>query len=451
MKLLLHVFSRSRTGRHAALIGLLLLCSSAGLQAQDQLHVRQLDDLLAYADQHSATSLSGKQEYSLAKLQAFAAKANTINLRGALSYNMTDNYRLPINFIPAEVFGGPAGTFREITLGQQYVQQVALTPTLDLINPGTWARVASARYSTELTSANNRLAQRNLHEQIAGAYYNLRTAEAQVAIARQNLANADSITQIVGNRHAQGLVRKQDLNNAEANRLNLADFVAQLEFKVEQYIYVVRALVGMPEAAVLEMELEDAPSAQGALLAATSTLQTRALQLQVGLQRSELRSQRMGFLPTLSVVASLTRQYNDPGTFFNNATSWVRTNYVGLRLSVPFPTDAAKWSQAESARINLRLSEIKASNAAMQEHYQNAQLEVELDKATQTRATTYAIQALKAENYQASLLNYQEGILSADLLLTAFTDYLNSQLNACAATWAQAYQQTRIHLNASIR
>lgn len=433
------------------MLALACLLLGTRLYAQEALRVERLEDLFDYADQHSATSLGGDQQYALAKLQELAAKANTLNLRGALTFNMTDNYKLPVNFIPAEVFGGPAGSFREITLGQQYVQQLAFTPQLDLVNPGTWARVRSAHFATELTSANNALAKRNLYEQIAAAYFNYRAAEEQVAIARLNLTNADSIAAIIGNRYAQGLVRKQDHNNALANRIQLEDFVAQLELKQEQYRYVLRALCGMPEEAGLVLEPDDLPGKSAGLIQASSNLQTRALQMQLGLQRAELRSQRMAFLPTLSLVASISRQYNDQSGFFSDSVTWVRANYVGLRLSLPLPTDANKWSQAEVARLNLRLSEVNARNAAIQEQYQNMQLGIDHDKASQTEVTAKAIRALKKENYEASLLNYKEGILSADLLLTAFSDYLNSQLNQSAAAWATAYQQTRIQLNNDIR
>lgn len=439
-----------RLTRPAIWLGLLLLLGPPRLFAQD-LVATQLEALWDYADQHSATSLAGEQQYALAKLQELAAKANTVNLRGSLSFNMTDNYRLPVNFIPAEVFGGPSGSFREVTLGQQYVQQLAFTPTLDLVNPGTWSRVRSAHFATALTSANNALAKRNLYEQIAGAFCNYHATQAQLAIARINLANADSIAAIVRHRYELGLVRKQDYNNALANRINLEDFLAQLEIKAQQFDYLLRALCGVPEQATFDLQPADLPSAPAGLRSASSDLQTRALQMQLGLQRAELRSQRMGFLPTLSLVGSITRQYNDQNGFWNDSATWVRTNFVGLRLSLPLPTDANKWSQAEVARLNLRLSEVNANNAGIQEQYQNAQLDLDRDKAVQTQATAAAIRTLKQENYDASLINYQEGIIGADQLLTAFSDYLNSQLSLSAAEWATAFQHIRMDLNHDIR
>ena len=411
--------------------------------------VEGVEDLYAYAEGHSGTTRAGQQSYALARLQELAAKANTVNLKGAVTYTATDNYKLPVNFIPAEVFGGPTGTFRQITLGQQYVSQVAITPTLDLVNPSTWARVRSADYATELTVANNQLARRGLYEQIAGTYYNLLSAQGQLGVARLNLANADSIAGIMGQRHGAGLVRQQDYNNALANRLSVADFVGQLEVRVTQYEYALRALCGIPEGMELELGLEDVDEGgkSGEALKADSWLQNKAMQLQVGFQKAELASQRMAFLPTLSLVGSWAWQHNSNEGFFDGDAEWIRAQYLGLRLSLPFPTETAKWSQAEVARLNLKLAQINAEDRALQEDYANAQMNLDLENAVARAETAQAIQGLKEENYARSLLNYQEGILSADLLFTAFSEVLNSQLNGVATRWNVLYQRERILLS----
>ena len=116
------------------------------------LEFNSLDDLLTYADAHSAVTKSADAQTELARLQNAAAIANTVNLRGTASVTATNNFALPVNFLPAEIFGGPAGTFRQVTFGQQFVNVASIAPQLDVVNPSTWARVGSARSSAELTA-----------------------------------------------------------------------------------------------------------------------------------------------------------------------------------------------------------------------------------------------------------------------------------------------------------
>ncbi|HEX2898539.1 MAG TPA: TolC family protein, partial [Bacteroidia bacterium] len=332
-------------GIFALLLSLLL---PAAAKAQS-LQFSSLEDLLAYSDARSAVARGADVQTDLARLQSAAAIANTVNLRGTASLTATNNFALPVNFIPAEIFGGPSGTFREVTFGQQFVNVANVSPQLDLVAPSTWARVGSARASAALTATTNALNRRDQHERIATAYFNFRSAEAQQAYAQQTLANADSIVALVGRRHAAGIARVQDLNNARVNRASLVDFLSQLQTRQAQHLLSLQALLGMPATA----SLLPLPANAGGQTASSEPAGSRLLQqqaeLQASLQRSELLANRLAFLPTLSVVAGFNWQQNSNESMFNSA-KWIRSQYVGLKLSVPLPTETRLWSQAEEYR-----------------------------------------------------------------------------------------------------
>lgn len=432
--------------RLTPLVGLLLWLLALPSWGQG-LQLATLDDLLTYADAHSAVAQTATAQAELARLQNAAALANTVNLRGNLSLSATDNFALPVNFIPAEIFGGPAGTFREVTFGQQFVNVAAIVPQLDVVNPSTWARVASARTSADLTATTNALNRRNLHENIATAYYNYCSAKAQAQLAMQNLAHADTIAAIVGRRYDSGIVRKQDLNNARANRANLADYAAQLETRAAQHLLTLHALLGLPAGTALSLGIPPAVETghDPSLRRATSVLLQRQSALQAQLQRSELLASRLAFLPTISVVAGFNWQQNSNEGVFNDA-DWIRSQYVGLKLSMPLPTETRLWSQAEEYRINLRLKEIQAEQVAVQEAVQNQQLELEIDRAVQALTAAESIRALRDENYQRGMLNYVEGIVGEDQVLTMLMDLVNAQLAAENARWNLLLQLERLRI-----
>jgi outer membrane protein TolC len=433
---------------------LLLLIGLLGLQTPTVAQVQgfqfgALDDLWAYADAHSAIAQGAAVQTELARLQSVAAIANTVNLRGAASLSITDNYALPVNFLPAEIFGGPAGTFRQVTFGQQFVNLASITPQLDIINPSTWARVGSARASADLTEVTNLLNRRTLHENIATAYCNLRSVEAQQKYAHDNIANADTILAIVTRRYDAGIARRQDLNNAHVNRANLLDFAAQLQTRRAQHLLSLQGLLGIQGDGLLTAK----PLATRKMVlestAATSHLQQRQAMLQVQLQRAELLANRLAFLPTVSVVAGFNWQQNSNEAVLNSA-DWIGSRFIGLKLSVPLPTETKLWSQAEEFRINLKMKEINASQMALQESIQNKQLDLELERAEQAFATAASVADLKEENYRLNNDNYLEGIISLDQMLTAFTDWLNAGLSRENAAWNFELQLAKLKLNQSI-
>lgn len=438
-------------GNHRAKAWLLLLLLGGwGWQARAQsLAFTSLDDLLQYADAHSAVVKIADAQTDLARLQQLAAVANTVNLRGTASLSMTDNYALPVSFLPAEIFGGPAGTFKQVKFGQQFVNVGSILPQLDVLSPNTWARVGSARTSTALTEVTNTLNRRTQQENIATAFFNYHSAVAQREFARQNLASADTIVEIVRQRYSAGIARPQDLNNALVNKTNLEEFLQQLEAKCASSILTIKGLIGM--AADEELTAKAAPLITWTDVpegTATSRLQMQQSLLQAQLQRSELLATRLNFMPTLSVVASFNWQQNSNASLFNSA-EWIRSRYIGLRLSVPLPTETKLWSQAEEFRINLKMKEINADQMALQETLQNQQLDLELDRALKSVENARLVANLKYENYVRSKANYQEGILPLDQLLLAFTDVLNARLSQYAGEWNLELQKTRLLLNQS--
>lgn len=410
------------------------------------LEFSSLDDLLAYADAHSAVSQSAAAQTELARLQNAAAIANTVNLRGTASITATNNFALPVNFLPAEIFGGPAGTFRAVTFGQQFVNVASIAPQLDVVNPSTWARIASAHTSMELTETNNALNRRSLHENIATAYCNFASALAQLEAAQSNLQAADSIVVLVQSRYDAGIARLQDLNNAKANQASLDDFVQQLEVRKAQLLLSVKSFIGMPEPEILSHRIVKRPQSDENASPASSQLMRQQAALQANLQRHELLANRLAFLPTLSVVAGFNWQQNSNEKQFNSA-DWIDSRYIGLKLSVPIPTETRLWSQAEDYRINLHLKDINAEQVALQETFQNQQLDLEIRRATQALGTAETIVRLKGQNYQLSNRNYIEGIISLDQLLLAFTDMTNALLTKINAEWNLQLQLVKLTIN----
>lgn len=416
-------------------------------QGQGQtLATASLDDLWDYADAHGAVSRGAEVQTELARLQTAAAIANTVNLRGTASLSVTDNFALPVNFLPAEIFGGPAGTFRAVTFGQQFVNVASIAPQLDIVNPSTWARVSSARTSKELTEVSNALSRRQSRENIATAYYNYQSAGDQLARAQQTLLMADTIATVVGNRYAEGIARQQDVNNALVNRANLADFAQQLQTRRAQQLLALQAMLGISDSnAVVGHRAASPTSAPNGTGNASSNLLTRQSQLQADLQRAELLANRLLFMPTVSVVAGFNWQQNSNESVFNSST-WIRSRFVGLKLSVPIPTETKLWSQAEEYRINLKMKEINARQSALQESIQNQQIDLDVQRAMQALSNATSVANLKQENLQRSRSNYLEGIITLDQYLTAFTDALNADMSKLNAYWNLELQFSRLEL-----
>jgi len=426
---------------------LLLFCVSRISPAQ--LSFSSLDSLLWFANKNSSTAKISSQQSLLAKWTKVAALANSVNFRNPLSFSATDNILLPVNFIPGEIFGGTEGSFRQITLGQEYVANFNFNPQIDIINPYNWAKVKSAEINKELTEVNNQISKKALHESVAAAYYNIVALQEQIIITEKSFTSSDSVTMIINNKFQLGLVREQDLNNAKVNSLNIKDKLQQLKINADQQINSLKILCDISPA--VNVTIVDKQNEDVSIAKPGSLLNQKYAALQSQFTKNELRANRFSMFPVLSLVYYQGWQKNSNISFTDANTGWIQSKYIGLRLTVPFPPDVNKISQSYTSKINYRIADMNSAHAKLQNELANRTLEMDLEKSLASFEISKQILELKSNNYQKSLNQYNEGVLPAENLLTAFTEMLNSRLNMVAARSAKEFNRSKILINNSFK
>jgi OMF family outer membrane factor len=438
--MLMHSFRR-------LLLGLMASAVLPGLGWAQTFTFPSLDSLYAFADAQTTSKEVWEQQGRFARLTELAAKANVLNLRGTVNYSETDNLNLPVTFLPGEIFGGPAGSVREIRMGQQYVGQVSILPMLDVLNPAAWGKLRSADVNTSLTYGNIELQRRTLHESIAAAYFNILSLQDQLQVAIESCTAADSLLTLMRRRQAEGLIRQQDVNNAQINSVNVEDLRMTLVIRLEEQLLLMRTLLDIPADMPVEINSTQRTSVPTNIGSDDNAgLEWRISFAQMELQRAEWRASKLTLLPTLSLVGSFAWQKNSNEQFWDPNATWISSQYIGLRLSVPFPPEATRWSQISLNKVNYEIARAKMLHEEIKDKANKATMDLELERTLGTFSAASKVAELKAANYEASLINYQEGLLSPDQVITSFTDLLNARLASLNAGSAVLFAQERIRL-----
>ncbi len=186
-------------------------------------------------------------------------------------------------------------------------------------------------------------------------------------------------------------------------------------------------------------------------LTANSSLQEKYTLTQAQFSRSELSSNRLYFAPIVSVIYNQSWQQNSNDKFFDSKSTWIPSQYIGVKFTLPFPFDATKLSQSYTSKINLKIAKINLEHNALQNKLNNQQLSIDYSKAFSSYNTSQKIAQLKSLNFQKSKNQYAAEILSTENLLTSFTDKLTADLNQIIAVANLKYIQSKININNSIK
>jgi len=421
------------------------------VNAQDELIFNKLDSLLKYAENNSISIKTGEQQILLAKWQKISAQAELVNFRMQTNFNLTNNTELPVSFMPGEAFGGAPGTFKEVTMGLQYIGNLNIAPQIDIINPASWAKLQSANVNNELADVNNLIAKKSLYESISASYHNIISLQEQIELTQKSLLIADTLLVNMQNKYSAGIVRQQDLNDAQINKLTLTDKLEQLKLSLAQQYLSLKILCDIPEN--INLKIEESISYEQQLtigLEVDNQLSYKSSLLKVDLAKADLKTNHFMQLPTVSLVFYDAWQQNSNNMFFDNEARWLNSQYVGLKLSMPFP-DINRFTQTKTSKINRTISLQNVEHTKILNDNNNRQLVLDYEKAFSQFATAKQIFALKEQNYHLALNQFNMDILPSDKLLIAFNDMITSQLNYSSALANLLFLKSKIDINNAVK
>lgn len=164
--------------------------------------------------------------------------------------------------------------------------------------------------------------------EVALAYITLRSAQARLAIAEENLASQRETLQITGWRLQAGLVTALDVEQARALAEQTAALVPALQTSIAQTRHALSVLAGQAPAALAEVLRASTPVPQArddlALSVPAETLRqradVRAAELQVAAAAARVSQAEAARLPSFSIGGSLGLSALTLGTLTNGAS-----------------------------------------------------------------------------------------------------------------------------------
>ncbi len=422
------------------------LLNSTLLLAQEKKQFASFSEIMRFAKEKNMTFRNDAIQGNLAELTRKTAIGNVLNPRIPTSFQLLNNTQLQVNFLPAEIFGGPAGTFRAIAFGQQYVSTIGFQPQFDLVNLANFEQIKSAKINQALVESQQKLAEQKLYEQLNVFYFNILSYQGQLTVLDQNIALAEKIKTIVTNKYKEGIARKQELNEAEVNVILLQDKRSQIEQNTaiqaqSVALFFENTIFPTLSQSVWDFEKErlEVPTYNNLVV------QNYGLQLEMAAQ--DLKVAKYQQLPTLGFISSINFQNNSNDGFFSKKSNWVKSNYVGLKLSWELPTNIQKLSTTQSKMMNYELLQNNAEHAQKENDTKNLLIALEYQKAVSQLANVKKIYALKEDTYQKNYNQFIENILSLDKLLASQNDLLNSQLNVVATLANIGFNKNKIDIN----
>jgi len=408
-------------------IFLILIFSICDVIGQEQKVFNSINEIWDFTEKNNHIYKNSSLQTQLAELSYKTAKVNAFNPRIPISVQTIDNTKQQVSFLPGQAFGLPEGSYKEIAIGQQYLATFSVQPQFDIINLYNMKTTNIAKINQELTNNQNIIQKLNHFDWLNVVYFGLLALNGQKIILDQNLALSKNILNITQNKYDEGLIRKQDLNEAQINYLNILDKIEQANYSVRYQTQNLSLLLEVPMDPVLTENVWDFDT-----IAAVDVIHNQLLPTNSKLQRqyyeSELAALKYQNFPVLSFISSFNWQNLSNDFFFSKKSSWIDYNYVGLKLSYDLPTTVNKYTNLKSKQLQYEIQKNNEIFAFKENEIRNNQMVIDLEKAITQKEQQQKIYLLKKDSFEKNYDQYLENVLPLDKLLLSQMDMMNSRL-----------------------
>lgn len=426
-----------------SLIILLFLAANLSLAQQVNQRAFTLEEALKFAYENNTQMINADRDVQAAYAQKWATIASglpQINTAGAYQ----DQIKLPVSLLPAEIFGGEAGTYIPVTFGQKMNMSASATLNQKIFDGSYIVGVQAIKTYIDISGNSLKKTRQEVKKAVVSAYGNVLLLNESATIVAKNISNLKENVEEAKQLFKQGFVEEEQLEQLQITLSNLESQERNVKRLQSISKQLFNMLLGLPLNNQTEL-LDDLES-----LAAQNILTTKDpidfeisknvdYQIAVNMKeqkRLELKLERSKYLPTLNAFVNYsTNAFGNEFNFFSSEQNWFDASVFGLNLNVPIFSSFMKRAYTKKAKIAFDQSQSNLKEAEKKIQLQFEQSKSQFQLAAENYKTSKENLSLAQRIENKNSIKYKEGLISGfDLrqaqlqLYEAQRSYLESML-----------------------
>ena len=349
-----------------------------------------------------------------------------------------NNYALPQQIIPGEIFGQP-GTLIPVKFGVQNTISASAQMNQMIYNPSFWVGLKAAKTSRELYDLSTFKTKEELVYSIIQAYYQIQITDEQRSILSSNLETMDRLIDIAQVQYEEGIIKKLDVDQLKVNKINLESEIEGTSLGLEHLHNQLKFLMGIPqeEEIVLKKDrITVADFVEKDALNLSNNTDLKLLDVQSELNDLQIKNIQSGYMPSVSFfinygwIGQTDRLFSDEDRHDIVGSG---NGAFGVNVNIPIFDSFQKKHQKQQAVIEKH----KLENTRLQTeyfttmNYRNA--EEKLNVNLGLVSTQKKNMALARNLYDITALSFKEGVAPLTELITAETSLRQSQTQYLSA------------------
>ncbi|MEN9513325.1 MAG: TolC family protein [Sediminibacterium sp.] len=427
------------------IMGTLSIAHSFAQTEIPNIHQFKLDDCVTYAQKNNVQVKNA--------LLAIDAQVQTNREIGAAAYptintstSVLDYTQIPVSLLPAQIFGGAAGTFIPVQFGTKFNANYGANFSQLLFDGQVFIALQARSTSLEMQRKNAALTEENIKANIYKIYYQLSASKTQLNILDANIERLNKLAHDAEIMYKNGFAEKLDVDKVNVQLNNLQTEKLKANNAVAIGYMGLKMLMGMPvkDSLVLTETINEKDLTGDVLIENQFQYALRKdfqyLTTLKKLSEYNVKRYQLSNLPTVSLSGAYTKNAQRQEFDFFKGGNWFTTSFFNLNVSLPIFNGGG--TMAKIRRTRIELEQVTNQMTAMKNNIDNEITQAKLNyissvatvqfqkKNMQLAETVYAQTKKKFETGTGS--NTEISSSQADLV-SAQNNYMNALYSALIA------------------
>ena len=359
---------------------------------------------------------------------------------------VNDFIKIPTSLLPAQIFGGAAGTYIPVQFGTKYNANYGINFQQLLFDGQVFVALKARASSLQWQKKNAALTEEAIKTNIYKIYYQLSASKTQLNILDANIERLTKLAHDAEIMYKNGFAERLDVDKVSVQLNNLQTEKIKANNTVAIGFMGLKMLMGMPVNDSLALtEVIDEKSIDKDILVENDfqygvRKDFQYLSETKKLSEFNVKRYQLGYLPTISFSGSTSKNALRTKFDFFEGGSWFNTTMISLNVNLPLFNGFARDARVKKTKIELQ--QIENQLGALKNNIDNEITQAKLNymssvatmqfqkKNMQLAETVYQQTKKKFENGTGS--NTEISASQADLV-TAQNNYMNALYSALIA------------------
>jgi OMF family outer membrane factor len=371
------------------------------------------------------TAIAQNKTLKIAQADIEIATGKNKEAKGGLIPKLSVNadYRyytdLPYQLLPASIFNGPAGVYKEAQFGVPHNLNASLNLDVPLYNPQVIGAITVSKRAKELNQIQFQQTEEQVVFDVSNLYYNAQLVTNQIVFIKNGLSNSEKLLSNIQLLYSQQMVKGTDVDKIKLQQSQLNTQLSKANAQYQQIINLLKLQLGITPSRLITIEETFSTSSEVVKYTTKPTSDILLFNTKEQLLKSELKTLKLSHLPSFSLYGTYgtTGYGNYSGT--NDFFKTYPIGFAGVKmLWMIFSGTTLEYKVFQKREeIKQNTTRLELLNDKQNVQIENAQMQYEVASSNLLNAKSQL--ALAETIYSKTLIQQKEGVASlTDVLLS---------------------------------